>query len=85
MKDYIWLNPKHDRLRCYSASVKGAKSVVKIEIECDEPGSLGYLLEQLREIDRDQKAAAAPKRPTKKAQLALPAPMKLLPYHEEDL
>ncbi len=74
----IWID-KHSRLKSYKASVKGSKSVVTIEIECDEPGSLGYLLKDLGDIDRNQKLAAerakqeqAASKKTK--QLALPSP-----------
>lgn len=51
----IWID-QYSRLKAYSAVVKGPKSIVKIEIECAEPGSLGYLLEGLRDIERDQNA-----------------------------
>jgi hypothetical protein len=43
----IWLNQAHSRIRSYSASVKGAKATVKIEVEVSDPGSLGFLLEDL--------------------------------------
>lgn len=74
----IWID-KHSRLKSYKASVKGSKSVVTIEIECDEPGSLGYLLKDLGNMTADQKLAAertkqeqATAKKTK--QLALPSP-----------
>ena len=84
----IYINEKHDRLKDYSAVVKGAKGVVTIRIECNEPGSLGFLLEELGNIERAQKLAAqrakeeaaAAKR---KKPLALPAPPLQLPYFGE--
>jgi hypothetical protein len=68
----IWIDST-SRLKKYGASVSGRKSTVKIEIECDEPGSLGYLLECLGEIDRDQKKSVVTVSKAKK-QLFLPAP-----------
>lgn len=80
----IWLRDEHSRLKSYSASTKGSKSVVRIEIEVDEPGALGYLLLELGEIEREQKAAEKPAKPKKQARLALPAPVAQLPYFGED-
>lgn len=76
----IWID-KFSRLKSYSATAKGGKSTVRIEIECDEPGSLGYLLTELGEIQRAQdrtrkaeaKAAAEAKARAKRK--ALPAPL----------
>lgn len=72
----IWID-KHSRLKSYSASVKGAKSVVRIEIECDEPGSLGYLLKELGDIQREQtqREKAEKKAAAKAKPLALAAPL----------
>ncbi len=83
---FIYLNERHDRLKEYSAVTKGAKSIVTVKIECGEPGSLGYLLESLGEIEREQlardKAARdAARKAAKKAPLALPAPHLQLPYY----
>ncbi len=85
----IWIDQRHMRLKDFSASVKRAKSTVKVEIEVSEPGSLGFLLEQLREIEHEQivadkkakEEAAAAKR---KKSLALPAPLLGLPYYSEE-
>jgi len=61
----IWLD-KNCRLVGYGATTKGAKSRVKIEIECPDGYSLGYLLDGLRRIDDEQRAAAkAEKQPAK--------------------
>lgn len=84
----IWIDDRHNRLKDYSAVVKGTKSVVTIRIECAEPGSLGFLLEELGNIEREQKLAdkrakeeaAAAKR---RKPLALPAPPLQLPYFGE--
>lgn len=70
---YIWIDD-HSRLKSYSASVKGPKSIVKIEIECSEPASLGYLLEHLGETKRDQDKPKPRPEPGKPKRLALPAP-----------
>jgi len=82
----IYLNERHDRLKEYSAVVKGAKSIVTVKIECGEPGSLGFLLESLGEIEREQlardKAAKdAARKAAKTVPLALPAPHLQLPYY----
>lgn len=85
----IWIDQRHMRLKDFSASVKRAKSTVKIEIEVSQPGSLGFLLEQLREIEREQIAAeqkakewaAAAKR---RKPPALPTPPLQLPYFPEE-
>lgn len=75
----IWID-QHSRLKSYSAAVKGAKSVVRIEIECDEPGSLGYLLKGLGDIQREQELKTQQEKAAKKAAanakpLALAAPL----------
>ncbi len=82
----IYLKDGHDRLKEYSAVTKGAKSIVTVKIECGEPGSLGFLLESLGDIEREQlareKAAKdAARKTAKKAPLALPAPHLQLPYY----
>ena len=85
----IWIDLRHMRLKDFSATVKRAKSIVKIEIEVSDHGSLGFLLEELRAVERAQVAAdkkakgeaAAAKR---KKPLALPAPLLGLPYYGEE-
>lgn len=63
----IWLD-ENCRLASYGATTKGAKSRVRIEIECPDGYSLGYLLDGLRRIDDAQRAAAkAEKQPATKA------------------
>lgn len=81
----IWID-RHSRLKSYSAAVKGSKSVVSIQIECDEPGSLGFLLEELGRIDREQREARkreaeeVSRSQKQKKPLALPIPALMLPY-----
>lgn len=74
----IWID-QHSRLKSYRASVKGSKSVVTIEIECNDSGSLGWLLKGLGEITSEQERAAmqakSERAAAKKKQLALPAPL----------
>lgn len=84
----LYLNEKYDRLKDYSAVVKGAKGIVTIRIECSEPGSLGFLLEELGNIERQQKLAEntakeEAARAKRKKPLALPAPPLQLPYFGE--
>lgn len=82
----IWL-PENGSLKSYSATTKGAKSIVKIEIETSDHYDLGCLLRELAEIETAQKASKSP--PRKPAagkappQLALPSPLLQLPYHEK--
>lgn len=54
------------KLKSYSATTKGKKSVVKIEIEFDDHYELGVCLSGLERLDAEQKAAA------KKKPLAIP-------------
>lgn len=83
---YLYLND-HMRLKSYSASTKGSKSLVRIDIEVNDPGRLGFLLEDLGNIEREQAAKAkaekeAARKPPKK-QLALPAPLLQIPHFPE--
>lgn len=55
------------RLKSFGAVVKGAKATVRIEIETDDMGSLGWALRELGEVQQAQRA-----KPAKR--LALPAP-----------
>lgn len=76
------------RLKSYSATTKGAKSIVKIEIDVADHRDLGWLLRELAEIETEQKARE--KRQAKPAggktvrQLALPSPRLQLPYYAEE-
>lgn len=85
----IWLERPHVRLKGYSASTKGTKSSVRIELECLDPNSLGYLLRNLAEIERSQKVeareeAARAKAASKRKPLAIAAPPLQLPYFGDD-
>lgn len=84
---YLYLND-HMRLKSYSASTKGAKSLVRIDIEVNDPGRLGFLLEDLGRIEQEQTAKAkaekeAARKASKKSQLALPAPLLQIPHFPE--
>lgn len=73
------------RLKSYSASTKGEKSTIKIEIDVGDHHDLGFLLRELAEIETEQKAKDKPQRkPTATkapTQLALPSPLRQLPYY----
>lgn len=56
----IWWSEDHGRLKSYSATVRGQKSVVKIEVEIADPSTLGFLLEELGRVEADQKRQRAP-------------------------
>ncbi len=76
------------RLRTYTATSKGAKATIKIELETSDRFDLASVLRQCDEIDRQQREAVKPapeaNRPaTRKAQLALPAPLLKLEDHRE--
>lgn len=72
------------RLKTYSAVTKSGKSVVKLEIETTDPYELAHLIRNLDEIEVEQLAAAKAAKPqvakSKKAHLALPAPMLQIPH-----
>jgi hypothetical protein len=81
----IWLDG-NCRLVGYGASVKGPKSRVKIEVECLDGSSLGFLLDGLRQIEEAQRAAAAVERPAPRKTKRLPKPAEplALPYFRSD-
>lgn len=60
------------RLKSFSASARGGKSTIKIEVETDDPFELGYTLKSLAEVQKGQRAKPKPK--AKAKPLALPAP-----------
>lgn len=57
------------KLRAFSASVKGAKAILRIEIETEDISKLGFALQELGEVQKGQRAKPH-------ARLALPAPEK---------
>lgn len=78
----IWLHSERTRIRAYHATARGTRSVIKIEIETDDPDELAYVLRQCAEA---QKACRPKPAPTKKpaAKKALPPPPLLIGYREE--
>mgnify|MGYP001240535170 CR=1 FL=1 len=65
---YIFGEPTEKlRLKSFSASVRGAKAILKIEIETDDMSRLGFALQELGEVQKGQRVKT-PRR------LALPAP-----------
>lgn len=82
----IWI-PESGLLKSYTATTKGSKSVVKIEVDITDHRDLGFFLRELAEIDAEQKTRVKPQRkPAGKAapQLALPSPRLQLPYFGEE-
>lgn len=79
----IWLDHRCMKIRSFGSSTKGTRGVVKIEIEVNEPSSLGYLLKELgeanREIERARAASAEAARQEKK-RLSLPSKPLALTY-----
>ncbi len=63
----IWIDARHMRIKKYSASATGPKAVVRLEIEVLEPGSLGFLLSQIGDAQREVDAVreAAKRKPSK--------------------
>ncbi|QYK42843.1 MAG: hypothetical protein KF887_07005 [Paracoccaceae bacterium] len=55
------------RLKSFSSSSKGERSILKIELEIDDPMEVAFLLKELANLTRAQKAKP-------KALLALPRP-----------
>ncbi|PZR89663.1 MAG: hypothetical protein DI537_20680 [Stutzerimonas stutzeri] len=82
---FIHLYEDSCRLKEYSALTKGGKSIVTVKIECISPRHLGYLLADLEEIERKQKAEKTAKQEARRSKaktvLALPAPALQLPYY----
>lgn len=78
------------RLKSHTAQTKAGKSVIKIELEVHDHFDLASVLRQLDEIAGEQLSRNKPlktaptAKPAKQPRLALPAPMKQLPYFPED-
>lgn len=77
------------RLKSFSASSKGGKSSIRIEIETADHFELAHMLRQLDAIEAEQKEARKPRKPVKAGQeveprLALAAPLKQIPYFGGD-
>ncbi|CUW88100.1 hypothetical protein [Agrobacterium genomosp. 2] len=75
-------------VKSFSAATKGGKSTIKIEIETADRYQMASILNQLDEIEAEQKAAKAihkaPAKKTDAPQLALPAPLKQISYHGDN-
>ncbi|WCK27088.1 hypothetical protein [Agrobacterium pusense] len=75
-------------VKSFSAASKGGKSTIKIEIETADRYQMASILNQLDEIEAEQKAAKTPRKSASKKTdaplLALPAPMKQISYHGDD-
>ncbi|OCP17459.1 MULTISPECIES: hypothetical protein [unclassified Ensifer] len=76
------------RLKSYSASTKGARSTIKIEIDVADHRDLGFVLRELAEIEAEQNAKEKAQRKPAAAKaarpLALPSPLLQLPYYDEE-
>jgi hypothetical protein len=57
----IWI--EDSKVKSFSAVSKGTKSVVRIELEVEDPRRLGYILADLAELQAAQKVASKPKKP----------------------
>lgn len=69
------------RLKTYSAATRAkGGAVVKIEIEVFDPVRLGFMLQDLAEIQRDQDATAKAAARSAGAKKSLPAPPLQLTY-----
>jgi len=69
------------RLKSFSATNRGGKSTIRIELETADPYELGYALSNLSEVQKAQRAPKPPPASKVKAprRLALPAPCLALP------
>lgn len=73
MSFYIFGKPESKlRLKSFSASNRGGKSTIRIELETEDHFELGYALQSLAETQKEQRAK--PKPPAKPKLLALPKP-----------
>lgn len=73
----IWIDARHMRIKKYSAAATGPKAIVRLEIEVFEPGSLGYLLKDIGDAQREVDAA----REQEKAKNRKPAKPLALPFY----
>lgn len=85
----LYLEEEHTRLKSYSATTKGGISTVRIDVEVTDHTRLGFLLSDLGQIDKDQKARKDAEKRSKakepaKPLLALPAPVLRLAHRSED-
>lgn len=70
----IYLDRESCRIKSYSATTRGAKSILKIEIEVGDPMELGFMLRELAEEQGRQKTP----KPDKPSASTLEPPMALL-------
>jgi hypothetical protein len=68
----LWIDHRHMWIKKYSAAATGPKAIVKLEIEVSQPGSLGYLLENIAEVQREGDASREKARRKPAEPLALP-------------
>jgi hypothetical protein len=80
MSAYIGIDREHVKLRAYSMSGKGQRSIVKIEIEVTDPDALAWLLRDLAKAQ----APAKPKRQEREKPLAITHQPLGLPFYGED-
>lgn len=87
----IWIDSRHMAVRKYTATATGTKAVVRIEIEVDDPGALGYLLKELgeaqRDVARDRQAAEATLGATRRDKAArgiTKQSLLMLPYYGDE-
>lgn len=69
------------RLKSVSSSLRGNKSVIKIELETSDPFEFGHALQSLAKVQAGQRARPSKPKPSKP--LALPAPHSAKPDLEE--
>jgi len=88
----IWIDLDRINLRSYGATTKGARSLIRLELETTDPRALARLLEEIGEvrgqIERERRAAAdearaAKRRDGKKLRIGRQT-MLAIPYFEDD-
>ena len=82
----LWLNEDYMKIRTYSASVRGPKAVVKVEIEVNDPAHLGFLLEDIAKVQKEMaaKERAHPARARSKASQVEQVEPLQIPYFGDD-
>lgn len=87
----IWIDLDRISLRSYGASTKGARSIIRLELETTDPRALARLLEEIGEvkgqIERERQAAADEARAAKRGEKKLRVgrqTMLAIPYFEDD-
>lgn len=57
----LYWSPDNTRMRSFTSSSKGGATTIRIELSVTDPVNAGFILNDLAEIDRAERAVAKPK------------------------